>query len=164
MIQQQPQYFPPQQYQIQPSEPKLPTPVKLPSRPSTANRSPPLPPQISSPVRAEGDAGQLRRAYLQWQIQRNPSEEAAFVEALDKLDEDGCSLKQMRSMPMAEWKEIGIRRGIAFRLKDEVKNFLELLRINSAATAAAVDRRHRTSLDDLAESAALEDLNEDSSE
>ena len=165
-------YFPQQQYQ--PFEPRLParlpSPTKLPSRPSTADR---VAPQVlqppSSPVRVEGDAGELRRAYFAWQIQKNPSEEAAFTDALDKIEAEGYTLKQLRRMPVSEWKEIGVPKGLAARLKDEVKDFAEQQRNQAAAMATATANavnRGPTLLDTLADAALLgdQDIDLDSEE
>ena len=79
----------------------------------------------SSPIRVEGDVGELRKAYFAWHIQRNPSEQAVFEEALEKLEIEVYTLKQMRRIPPAKWKEMGISKGLAARLKDEVKDFVE---------------------------------------
>lgn len=76
MIQQH-QFLPSQQYQ-QPeaSQPRLPSPIKLPSRPTTANRSPPQAPlSPSDPARAESDEGAFRKAYFAWHIRKSPGEE-----------------------------------------------------------------------------------------
>ncbi|KAF6239509.1 hypothetical protein HO173_002053 [Letharia columbiana] len=168
---QQPQYFPSQQYahtQTQPIQPHLPSPIKLPSRLGIADRSPSKAPQLpSSPVRVEGDAGELRRAYFAWQIQRNPSEEAAFADALEKIEVESYTLKQIRRMSPSDWKEIEVSRGMAIRLKDEVKDFVEVLRLRAATSAAGfASRRPHTALDALAAAALLENevIDEDSDE
>lgn len=106
------------------------------------------------------NAGELRRAYFVWQIQKNLSEEAVFIDALNKIEVEEYTLKQLRRMLVSKWKEIGVLKELAVRLKNKVKDFAEQQRNQAAAMAAVTANtvnRGLILLDILANTALLGD-------
>ena len=91
----------------------------------------------SSPVRVEGDAGQVLRAYFAWQKKRHPSQEQLLNEAYLQLENEAWSLADVRGFTLSDWKELQIKPGLGKRLREEVKTFLSACTASSSPLASS---------------------------
>lgn len=101
---------------------------------------------MSSPVQAYGDSGKLRKAYFDWQLSRNPSEQDAIGVTYERVNRELYHLRDIHGFKKQDWLELEVLLGLGRRLSKEIKEFLTQQRVAAA-------RSGRTGLDDLAEAA-----------
>jgi len=122
-----PGHPPPRQhspYHHQPEPPPPPKPVTIRSRPTTAEEGSSSKPR-SNPIQAPlEDTLKLLLEYFEWQIRRNPSEVVDIEYAYERLHDERHSLEQISKFEASDWREYEIQKGLGFRLKKQIKDFL----------------------------------------
>lgn len=61
--------------------------------------------------------------YFDWQVAKNPRQEAQLWKAFEKLGKEMYSLSDIRKFNIDEWGEMEIPRGLGQRLSHDIKCF-----------------------------------------
>ena len=80
-----------------------------------------------------GDTGKLSCGYFAWQVKRNPSQQEELDQVYTTFRHHCCSLNDIYGFSSDEGKEMDVPKGIAKRLRMEVKTFRDRLSASASS-------------------------------